>query len=74
MRGTGKCGLHAQRQVGMVGSNCMCVCGLDGAAVGMLGGDAGDCGSLVRECRVGSNEVSHRACVEDSRGCWREEA
>jgi hypothetical protein len=27
--------------------------------------------ALVREWRVGSNEVSGRACVKESRGCWR---
>jgi len=37
-----------------------------------LGRDSEDsCGVLVREWRVGGNEVSSRACVEDSRGFWR---
>ena len=62
MRGTGKCGLHAQRPVGREGPDCT-VRGVDGAAVGKLGTDAGDRGPFVREWRVGGNEVSNRAGV-----------
>jgi len=44
--------------------------GVDGAAVGKLGTDAGDRGPFVREWRVGGNEVSSCAGVEDSWGFW----
>ena len=45
--------------------------GLNGAVVGKLGSYAGDRGRFVREWRVGGNEVSSHAGVEDSWGFWR---
>ena len=45
--------------------------GLDGAAIGKLASDAGDCGAFGRERRVGINEVSSCPGVEDSRGFSR---
>jgi hypothetical protein len=63
MRGTGKCGLHAQRPVGMEGPDCMC------AWTGWCRRrEVGQLCPFVREWRVGGNKVSSRAGVEDSRG------
>ena len=42
--------------------------GVDGAAVGKLGTDAGDRGPFVREGRVGGNKVSSRADCQPATG------